>query len=320
MTVSRVSDLAQSQLLINELNRANQSLNTTQLQISSGKKAQTFSDVADQAGVLLSAKRVLDSNDGYTQTATELGAKLGQQDLALGNLSDASDGLRQDVMQALANDSGLSFMDSVNAAFQTAQSTLNTQVNGEYIFGGTRTNVPPVNVGDMTALGTAPAITGTGGIFENNNVKPSATINDGVTVQYGVTASDVGAGLMTALQKIQQYATANPGAFSSPLSTQDQQFLSGLLDGTNADLPGITNNITAYQAQNGVVQNQVTAVQTQLSNSKVATTQFVSDIEDADLPTALTQLQADQVSVEASARMAAQLGQLSLLNFLPAVT
>ncbi len=56
----------------------------------------------------------------------------------------------------------------------------------------------------------------------------------------------------------------------------------------------------------------------QLASTKTQATQFVSDIEDADLPTALTNLQQDQLQLQAAARMAANIGKMSLLNFLPA--
>lgn len=317
MAITRVSNLSQSQLLINELNRANAQMDKTQLQISSGKKAEYFKDIAAQAGVLLSAKRVLDRNGHYTETTTELGQKLDQQNLGLSQLETAAGDLRQNVIDALANDSGMSFMDTINGVFQNVLGALNTKIDGQYIFGGTRTDVPPVNVSDLTGLGAAAAIAGPNGIFENNDIKASATVDEGVNVQYGMLASDLGTNLMSALQAIKQFNDGPNGPIDGPLTAAQRTFLGGLLDGTVADLKGISNEVTGYVAQNGVTQNQVAKIQTHLSDTKIATAQFVSDIEDADLPTALTQLQQDQIAVQASARMAAQLGQLSLLNFLP---
>jgi flagellar hook-associated protein 3 FlgL len=334
--MTRVSDVAQSQLLIAELNRANSQLSATQLQVSSGKNAQYFKDIAEQAGVLMSAKRVLDQNRHYTETTTELGQKLNLQNLSLTQLQQAADDLRQSVTAAIANNSGQAFMDQVNSVFQNAVAALNTNVNGQYIFGGTRTDLPPVNVtalDDLVATPTSVGVTTVDqmasdpvpSIFVNNNVKPAATVDDGVKIQYGMTASDLGAQLMSVLKAI-KYANdtsttppfgiiAGTGAINGALTSAQTSFLEGQI----ANLKSISEQITSFVAQNGVVQNEVDAVASHLSDTKVATQQFVSNIEDADLPTALTQLQQDQLAVQAAAHITAQLGQLSLLNFLPIV-
>ena len=308
--MTRVSDLSQSQLLISELNRASQRAAVTELQVSSGKKAQYFKDLADQAGVLFSAKRVLDRNAHYTQTVTELKQRLDTQDLTLQELEGASGDLRQTVTDALANNSGLALMDQINAIFQRSAQALNTQVNGQYIFGGTRTDVAPVNVSSLAALGAAPSIPG---IFENNDVTASAIVDDGVKIDYGFTASDLGTPLMTALQAIKQFNDGPSGPFSGNLTAAQQTFLQGQI----STLIQTASDITAQASRNGVVQKQVDGIETQLSNAKISADRFVSDIEDVDLATALTNLQQDQMALQAATRMVAEIGRMSLLDFLP---
>ena len=308
--MTRVSDLAQSQLLISELNRANSQLNITQLQVSSGKKAQYFKDIADQAGVLLSAKRVLDQNANFSETATELAQKLDQQDLALRQLGSAADDLRENATTAVANGNGVAFMDSVDGVFQSALSALNTKINGQYIFGGTRTDTSPVNITTLNALGSAGTIAG---IFDNNNIKASAAVDQGTQVIYGMTASDLGTALMTTIQAIKQFSDSASGPLTGQLTPTQQSFLEGQL----TNLQTIAAGINQLTAQNGVTQNTVERISNRLNQTTVATQDFVSNIEDVDLPTALTQLQQNQVAVQAAAHITAQLGQLSLLNFLP---
>lgn len=309
--MTRVSDLSQSQILITELNRANAGLNKTQFQIASGKKAQYFKEIAEQAGVLLSAKRVVDRNGHYAQTVTELKQKLEQQNLGLGQIETAAKDLRQTVIDAIANDSGLAFMDNINAVFQGALAALNTKIDGQHLFAGTRTDVPPLNVSSLDDLSAAPTIAS---IFENNGVKAAVTVDEGVEVEYGMLASDLGTQLMSALQAIKQFNDTNPdGPIDGPLTAGQRAFL----DGQIANLKTVAEGVTGLVAQNGVVQKRVDAIETHLSDIKIATQQFISDIEDVDLPSALTRIQQDQVAVQAAARMAATLGQLSLMNFLP---
>jgi flagellar hook-associated protein 3 FlgL len=209
-------------------------------------------------------------------------------------------------------------MNQINAVFQESASALNTQVNGQYIFGGTRTDTPPVNISDINGLvtGTPPAQTTVpiASIFDNNNQTQSAVVNDGITINYGMTASSLGTALMTAIQAIKQFNDTNvDGPMGQNLTPAQSAFLTSQI----ANLKQVASDITVQAAQNGVNQNQVDAITQQLSNTKVQATQFVSDIEDADLPTALSKLQQDQLQLQASARMAANIGRMSLLDFMP---
>jgi flagellar hook-associated protein 3 FlgL len=313
----RISNMAQSQLLVSELMKANQRNVTTEMQVSSGKKGQYFKDYADQTSVLFSAKRVLDRNAHYTQTVTELQQRLDTQNLNLTGLEDAAGNLRQAVTDAIGNSSGLSLMDQLNSVFQSSVSMLNTQVNGQYLYGGTRTDTPPVNITSLSQLSAASPLSS---IFSNNDQVPSAVIGDGIKVDYGFTASDLGTGVMSALQTIKNFndnipAGVNPdGPFGEHLTDAQKNFLEGQL----ANLKQVASDATAVSAQNGLMQQQVDDQQKTLSNTKVAADSFVSDIEDADLPTALTNLQQDQLALQAASKMVAEIGQMSLLNFLPA--
>lgn len=309
--MTRVSNLSQSQALIAELMRANQRATATEIQVSSGKKAQYFKGLADQAGILFSAKRVLDRNAHYTQTVTELEQRLDTQALNMSELERAAGELRQFVTDAVANNSGLSLMDRLGGVFQNAVSMLNTQINGQYIYGGTRTNVPPVNITTLTELGAAPTIAG---IFENNDVISSAVVDDGVKIDFGFTASDLATDLMTVLQSIKQFNDTNPdGPLGEHLTDAQATFLSSQL-GT---LKQVASDMTAKSSQNGVIQQQLDTVRNQLDNAKLSAESFVSEIEDVDLSSALTNLQQDQLALQAATRMVAEIGRMSLLDFLP---
>lgn len=314
--MTRISNLAHSQLIIAEMMKANQRVATSEMQVATGKQGQYFKDFADQTSILFSTKRIIDRNVHYTQTVTELKQRLDTQNLNLTGLEDAAGDLRQVVTDAVANVSGLSLMDQIDSVFQHALSMLNTQVNGQYLYGGTRTDTPPVNISSLDDLSAAPSISS---IFDNNDQIPSAIIDDGITVDYGFTASDLGTGIMTALQTIKNFndnipSGINPdGPFGEHLTEAQRTFLEGQI----VNLKQIATDATASSARNGLLQQQVDATQESLLATKNSAEAFVSDIEDADLPTAISNLQQDQLALQAAARMVAEIGQMSLLNFLP---
>ena len=71
------------------------------------------------------------------------------------------------------------------------------------------------------------------------------------------------------------------------------------------------------QANLGVREQSVTALQTSLTNQQNQLQSSLSNDVDIDMATAITNLTQQQVSYQASLQMTAQLAQLTLINFLP---
>ena len=305
----RVSDYSHSQFLLNELNRTSQAETKTQKQIATGKKAEYFKELTEQTGVLLSAKQVLDKNEHYARTASELKTRLEIQELNLKELENAAGDLRQRVMEAVATEDATTLMGELDTVFRRVLTALNNNVNGQYIYGGTRIDTPPVNVTSLTDLAAAPTIAS---IFENNSLKSSAIVDEGLPLEYGFLASDLGAPIMDALQRIKQFSDGPSGPLDGRLDATQLAFL----DGELANLKTVAAGATQQSGFNGTKQKELEGVMARVEQVTITTTQFVSDIEDADLGEALTRLSQDQIALQAAARMVAQLNETSLLNFI----
>jgi flagellar hook-associated protein 3 FlgL len=201
-------------------------------------------------------------------------------------------------------------MTTAEDLFQQASAILNAKdSNGNYIYGGEISDQPPFTATSLADLVTQPSVSA---FFENGTVKKTVTVGDGQTEQIGVLASEVGTDLMNALKTLYQ---------------QDQATsLSGSI--TEAQITSLTDNVipladTAYKnlnavtAQNG---NTYTALKNDVTNQQSLQnlyTGFVSDIEDADMATALTNLSNNQTALQAVLTVTSKLNDLTLLNFLP---
>jgi flagellar hook-associated protein 3 FlgL len=108
---------------------------------------------------------------------------------------------------------------------------------------------------------------------------------------------------------------------------------SGSLDGSLTDtqttnltdnvLPSATQaytDLNAATAVNGDTYNRLGDVVTNQQSLSTLYKGFVSDIEDVDMAQAVTKLNQNQVALQAALQVTAKLGQLSLLNYLPATT
>ena len=106
---------------------------------------------------------------------------------------------RQAVSDAVANNDASTLMTQAQSIFDQAQRILNSKdANGDYIYGGGKTDTPPVTVSfAVAACRRCPRFPAPSPMAI---YKKSVQVADGADVTYGVTASDVGTGLMQALQ------------------------------------------------------------------------------------------------------------------------
>jgi flagellar hook-associated protein 3 FlgL len=140
-------------------------------------------------------------------------------------------------------------------------------------------------------------------------------VADGVTVSYGLTASDVATGLMQALKDIADFDAGGSGNFNaaSSLSAAQSSFLTGAIAQTTT----VNTNLNAITAANGYVSNRLADAQTQQASMNTLYKKFVSDIQDTNMANAATQLSLNQTQLQAALQVTAGLHQLSLLNYLP---
>ena len=101
------------------------------------------------------------------------------QNTHMEELADVVGDLKQTVLDAIANNGGLALKSEMDGAVKRMVSILNTQVDGKYIYGGTRRDVPPVTVQSLTDLLALPA---TADAFQNNAVAQSAKIDNAQTI------------------------------------------------------------------------------------------------------------------------------------------
>jgi flagellin-like hook-associated protein FlgL len=86
-----------------------------------------------------------------------------------------------------------------------------------------------------------------------------------------------------------------------------------------SEIPNLTAALDKVQtliAENGLRQNRVEAVTEELDKSATFLEIFVSDIEDVNVAEAITRLNMDQMSLQASFSVISTLSRLSLVNFL----
>ena len=313
MSVDRISTTAQTAFLLSQIQNAGNALDKVQEQIASGKNATTYAGFGDQAQVLTATIAANARNDAYTSATKLAVTQTDLQDTQLTSLSSLVTSLKKAVSDAVANNDGTTLMSQAQSIFDQASAILNSKdANGDYIYSGGKTDVPPITVGSLSGLTPLASVSGA---FANGNLQKSVQVADGVTVSYGLTASDVATGLMQALKDIADFDAGAGGNFNTATSLTAAQ--NTFLTNAIGQVTNVYTDLNATTAANGYVSNRLTDAQGQQSSMNTLYKGFVSDIQDTNMAQAATQLSLNQTQLQAALQVTAGLHQLSLLNYLP---
>jgi flagellin-like hook-associated protein FlgL len=118
---------------------------------------------------------------------------------------------------------------------------------------------------------------------------------------------------MQTLKDLATFDAGPTGGLSATLTSAQQTFLSGEMPVAASASSGL--NVST--AANGYVYNRLGEAADQQTALSTLYKGFVSNIEDVDMGTAITQLNENQTALQAALQVTAQMGQISLLNYLP---
>jgi flagellar hook-associated protein 3 FlgL len=158
---------------------------------------------------------------------------------------------------------------------------------------------------------TAPATT-IASFFKNDDFKAQSKLDDSTTVTTGVLASDVGTGMMTAFKAFQAFQEGPDGPFTGAMTDAQRTFLEGQLAGWDKSHQDVIN----ITGRNGLVQKQVDSVKGDLGARQTSLQTMIGGITDVDMATAVSNLQAAGIAVQAAAQVFSVLQQSSLLNLM----
>jgi len=317
--MTRVSTAGQTQLLLDTLLRNQERQAKLQEQVATLRTSSDYKGIARDAVTLLGARELEARTQQFLAGNSVLERRLETYNLSLQRLADIAQTLRQDVIVAIESNSAVGLMEKLNAGFEDAAAMLNTRVDGQFIFAGSRTDKAPVNVSTPAAL---LALAQTSDAFDNNTIKAQARISDNTVKEYGILADDIGAQLLDSFRRVMQFnagtvptgagAFAPAGAFQTPLAKNQQDFLIGELTTIQAAFDTLNQEV----AKNGVNLQLVDETQERHRDDLLFTRTLINKIENVDPAEAVTQLNESQQVLEASMQVLASLTRLSLLDFL----
>lgn len=298
----------QSALFLNGINQIQNEISQASNQVSSGLQITVASDSPDQIGTLLQLRANLAQN---SQVQSNLSLALTDAQAADNALSSSIQ--LMDTATTLATQGATATSDAttraslaqqVQSILQQMVSNSQTNVEGVYIFGGDQ--------------GT-PQYT-----YDPTQANPVVTQQTSAST--GQIQNPAGGTFQASLSAQQIFDGQDP-ATGGPATDNVFNALNTLVTAlNNNDTAGITNSIPLLQAAStqlnssdafyGNLEDQIQGATTYASSYGVQLQTEISNIQDADIPTAATELTQANTQLQAAMEMEGQLPHSSLFNYL----
>lgn len=303
--MTRIATNAAAQTALMDLMRAQRMVFDTQQQLSTGKLNPDLKGAGSKAETISAAYGARDRAENYKFAAERVANKMEVTSLALDKLAESATDLRV----AMTTIDGTYIMSQAQEAFEKARDALSTQYAGGYIFGGTRTDTNPIDAASLADLVAAPTAAD---VFINSTRRPVAKLDDQVTMDVGLLASEVGEEIMAAFKRLAEFNAGPSGPLDGPLTDAQQTYLQGEIDNVLTAFDRINDLV----GESGALQKRVDSMITNQDQKADYLTRLIGDLEDADMADAATRFQQAQTAVDVAAQTFSVLSQTSLLPFL----
>lgn len=300
--MNRVATIPLQRTMSGAIQAAQQKLAVTQMQLTTGKKAQDLAALGTETVRNLSARTLVARHDAHATVATRLGTTLSMYDANISAIDTLGSDLRVKMLDAIGTGKAPGLQDAIEAAFDQFRAALNGSEGGVPLFGGSQVSEPftPAKLADLIGLDPADA-------FTNDNVRASARVGDNLDVTYGLTASEIGADLVSAFRTLAEAGEIG----ETPTDAQIDALKAGL-----EQIDTALGSVRAVNADNGRRQAQVETLATRAEERALLLKDIISRSEDADLGQVAIDLAQQKTVLQASYSVFSQLSELSLVSYL----
>lgn len=307
--MTRVGTLAENNQILQYLSQNKNTADQLDQQIATGLKSQDFAGIAPQAAQLVNLQDQQSRQQGYVDTVNTVTTRLNVMGLSIGAIENLATQFVGNLPADAYNTKGETIQEQAQNVLQQVAGYLNTQEGSNYVFSGNKTSTPPVNTsglpnpGDLT---TNVAVAPPSGYYQGDNGIAQATVDNNVTMTYGIDASDPS--FEQFIRVLNFLATSPPFDQSNPTDVANVTQATKMLNQSVVQLQTLQGTVALQQ---GELSNQLTSHQNALTLAKSTT----ANVTQVDSAAAITQLTTLQTQLQASYQTISILQQLSLVNY-----
>jgi flagellar hook-associated protein 3 FlgL len=310
---TRLTALSNFMLFQRALTRRNDELSKASEQLSTQKQINRPSDNPEAAKTVLSFKQALERMDQYKNNLTFGDQFLKQTEAALNSTKDILVRAKELAIQGKNGTQNVDSRKAIAAEVQQLQKqllvTANSEINGEYIFAGYRSNTVPFAL-DAAQPNADPVVTYSG----DTNVR-SIQISESSNLEIQSRGDQVfrGDGTASTVDLFQTLADLEVALRAGNVDDSNASSVGAQIDKLTTGFNQVVNEITSI----GANQNRIETTRNFLDAQNETLKSFVSSLEDADLSQAAFEYQRTNVALEATINVSGNILKLpSLMDFI----
>jgi flagellar hook-associated protein 3 FlgL len=293
----RVTEMNMVTSFLNSVQSSRAKIDKLNLQISSQKVINTMSDDPTGGAAVLRLNNKIVQNEQYQSNITLASSMMSTTASTLNSVAD----VLINIKESLTNASGATkpedlapFASDVKQMFQELVNDANTSFNGKYIFGGTQTKVQPYTYDEATGTLTMNpnGVSGTIGLDVAPLIQEPTNIS-GQEAFNGKATFDAVLNISKALNAGTQPSAADVQALSDA-----------------------TDLLMTVSVKAGTTLNRLDTFQTQLESQNTSLQAIRSKTQDTDVASAIVELQHQQMILDTSLKIGAQVIPKTLVDFL----
>ncbi len=297
--ITRVSTFQSVNRAVFSVQVAAARVDASQRRVSTGRQLNQPSDDPTGTSQTLNFRKRIADLDQYSKTMDQAKGFMSTSETALDGVTLLIRQARSLAVQAasdtISTESRAGIANQIQNIVTQVGSLGNTAYGSRYVFGGQRTQtVPFINAGDT--------FTYQGGTFLNGDGNLTLDVGRGEEMVTNVTGDKVFPAILAVLKDLRNHVSTGEVQLTSreDLAKLDTQL--GNLLNVRTDLGSKVQRIEQTKNRN--------------DGLKVSFTEFVSQIEDADLPKSITELQTAQLGYQAALQATASGFKSSLLDYI----
>ena len=149
--MTRVATFAVQQLALSNTLASQSRTQDLQIQVSSDQTSRTYSGIASQSRTLINFETIREQSLTFTQNIETADRRLEVMEASTAQLFDVASDLRTLLLTALSGDNAenLALQQQAQSMLEQTVDLLNTDLDGRFLFSGTRTDTAAINLDDL---------------------------------------------------------------------------------------------------------------------------------------------------------------------------
>lgn len=316
----RITNQMITKSFLRNMNNNLGNLNKLNNQLTTGKEISKPSDNPFKTARIMQMYSDIAANKQYNENIKDTINWLDTTDVALEQLGNSFQRVRELMVSAgnvsYGSDELKAVKDEINEKVNEIAQILNTNFDGKYIFGGTKSSSKPIGVNTVDGNNSLSFIDKSGNatsdpvLLNQISSKLAVEISQGVNMNYNVGAGEI--------LNFKDAAGNDVDVMSLMSNIIDNLQSANVGDVVNVnlrDIDSVLSNINKLRGEVGAKQNRMDSAKAQNEQQNLSMTEILSKTEDIDLAEKTIQLATLQSVYMASLQTSAKILQSTLIDF-----